>query len=156
MLYTTPIGPEAILRIMRQIRDTDMAEYEAVTGKPWSTIGPGLLETLQNPLEVTTAVWTEDDQLVAVGGFNMAGRCWFICTDLVEKHPKGFCRIIKQHRDMVHQNGAVCHNVVGLQNELHVRFLKWLGAEISPKVTHRGGWDFSHFYIPPPIGGNSV
>jgi hypothetical protein len=153
MLEKRRLDHWSIKDILREARTADRREFEALNGRPWRSVEDSLWAAAKGPQCVSTSLWTPDDRLVAVGGFSMAGLCWFLCTDRVEDHKKDFCREILANRDTVHSFGAVCHNVVGLNNELHVRFLKWLGAEFGTKVTQRRGWEFAHFFIPPPIGG---
>ena len=61
----------------------------------------------------------------AVGTFPIV---WLLCTKEVEKHPVAFLRFAKAYNDKWTEKYKVTTNWVWLGNDLHVKWLKWMGA----------------------------
>ncbi|BAJ51830.1 internal virion protein [Ralstonia phage RSB2] len=142
---------QGILELIEQARPEDREEYECLTGKPFEALGPTLLEYIEEkPYHAhVEAVRDPSGALVAVGGLDSLGVCWFVTTGRVGSHKRDFCEIIKHRRDVVHQCYRVpCTNLVLMDNALHVRFLKYLGAEFINPVTINGR-EFRQFVIQP-------
>ena len=153
-LYSEDLTPEGIVELIEQALPEDRREYECLTGKPFESLGVTLLEfieALPNGAHVE-AVRDPEGNLVAVGGLDTLGICWFVTTVRVRDHKRDFCQIIKHRRDVVHECFHVpCTNIVMMSNDLHVRFLRYLGAEFINPVTINGE-EFRQFVIKPRSG----
>ena len=79
-----------------------------------------LIDTDTNRIYGMGGVCTE-----VVGTFPVV---WLLCTDEVEKHPTAFLRFAKSYNDKWTQKYKVTTNWVWLGNDLHVKWLKWMGA----------------------------
>lgn len=150
-LYSEDLTPEGIVELIEQALPADRAEYECLTGKPFEALAGTLMEfigELPNGAHVE-AVRDPEGRLVAVGGLDTLGICWFVTTGRVRDHKRDFCQIIKHRRDVVHSVYHVpCTNIVMMSNDLHVRFLRYLGAEFINPITIRGE-EFRQFVIKP-------
>lgn len=71
-------------------------------------------------------------EVYAVGGINygyVKPVVWMLCTTRVEEHPIKFCRYIKKYLHVyLLPHTSYLWNFVWLGNELHVNWLKWMGA----------------------------
>lgn len=148
-LIASPITPEVIHEfVMEGIREEDALEYQAHSGQPLE----GLRDALTSLVGVTEEAYAEalhapDGTLVALGGWDLRGICWFLCTEAVRKFRVAFTKHIQQRRDDVLRAVPVLTNEVWIGNSVHVHFLRRLGAEFSEHVFTRGGLPFTRFYI---------
>lgn len=148
-LIATPITPEVIHQfVMEGIRDEDAQEYMAHAGQPLEVLRDSLMALVGVTEDAyAEALHTPEGTLVALGGWDLRGTCWFLCTDAVVSNPVAFTRHIKKRRDDVLRAVPVLTNEVWLGNAIHVQFLKLLGAEFSSHEFERGGLRFTRFYI---------
>lgn len=149
-LYSEDLTPQGIIEIIEHAQEDDRREYEIMYELPWETIGPRLLEYLKvKPHEAhVEAVRDPEGNLVAIGGFDCLGNCWFLTTDRVTSHARDFCSLIKHRRDIVTDSWGPCWNIVMMSNRVHVRFLKFLGAVFDNPIT-LGNELFMRFVIHP-------
>lgn len=148
-LVATPITPEVIFEFLHDgIREDDEKEYLAHSGQPLETLKDSLMALVGKEQEAyAEAVHTTEGTLVALGGWDLLGASWFLCTDAVQDHARSFVRHIKARRDALLKAVHVITNEVWIGNGVHVRFLEALGAEFSTRVFQRGGLEFTRFYI---------
>lgn len=147
-LTATPLTPEVVHSFMQRIRLDDVREYEAHSGNPIGFLGDSLMGLVGQEQEAyAEAVHTPEGILVAIGGWDLLGASWFLCTDAVQEHARAFVRHIKDRRDALLKAVHVVTNEVWLGNAVHVRFLEILGAEFSDRHFTRGGLTFTRFFI---------
>lgn len=70
---------------------------------------------------------------------------WLLCTNEVEKHPVAFLRFVKSYNDKWTQKYMVTTNWVWLGNDLHVKWLKWMGAIFLGSPFYINGEKFQRF-----------
>jgi len=147
-LVATPITPEVITKFMQEIRMDDVREFEAHSGSPVEYLEEALMGLVGKEQEAyAEAVHSPEGHLVALGGWDLLGASWFLCTDAVHEHARAFVRHIKARRDALLKAVHVITNEVWLGNSVHVRFLEVLGAEFSDRHFSRNGLEFTRFYI---------
>ncbi|UCR90941.1 putative internal virion protein A [Ralstonia phage RpY2] len=147
-LYSEDLTPKGIIELIEQALPEDRREYECLTGNPFESLAGSLMDYLESGAHAE-AVRDPEGNLVAVGGLDHLGVCWFVTTARVRSHKGDFCKIIKHRRDVVHTvYGVPCVNIVMMSNDLHVRFLRYLGAEFINPVTINGE-EFRTFVIKP-------
>lgn len=93
-------------------------------------------------------------EVYAVGGIDFGyikPVVWMLCTTRVEEHPVKFCRYIKKHlHTYLLPRISYLWNYVWLGNDLHVNWLKWMGARffevqlVNDEEFQR--FEFSRFY----------
>lgn len=149
------VWPEDIDTFMGGIREEDVQEFAYAHGHGfyagWMHLKNALHDAQKNPPGVFLKV-VHKGTLMALGGFDGAGTCWFLCTRAVEERPLSFMRVSKMVRDHVIASGCdVLTNVCWMGNDMHVRFLKALGAEFSARIIYKSGQEFRRFYIPKEV-----
>lgn len=78
----------------------------------------------------------------AIGTFPIV---WLLCTNEVEKHPVAFLRFVKSYNDAWTDKYKVTTNWVWTGNELHVKWLKWMGAIFLGSPFYINGEKFQRF-----------
>lgn len=78
---------------------------------------------------------TEEDCVHAIGGLN-GDIIWMLCTDKVEQHPIKFLRFTKACLKELLEDKKVLYNTVWKGNQLHVKWLKWMGAEFIKEINN--------------------
>ena len=71
---------------------------------------------------------------------------WMLCTKKVEEHPIAFLRYCKTYLKDLLDTKPLMWNYVWLGNELHVKWLKWMGATFGETTTINGE-PFQYFYF---------
>jgi len=121
------------------LRPADKAEVYAAAGiQPFDALFQGLQNS---DLPVVGA--DENDIPVAMGGVcsteePLAGLVWMLATTDIEKHKISFLR---QSRDLVmgwHDRYPVLFNAVDERNELHIKWLRWLGFTFIRRIPEHG------------------
>lgn len=80
---------------------------------------------------------TEDDSVYAIGGIANENVIWMLCTSKVEKHFVKFLRYCRETLRYLLEDKKILYNNVWKENELHVKWLKWMGAEFLKETdTH--------------------
>ena len=74
-----------------------------------------------------------------------AGTIWLCATDDIEKYQITFLRHSKQVLHKLQQDYLVLHNYVDARNELHIKWLKWMGFSFINKH-ERWGVEQRPFY----------
>ena len=74
-----------------------------------------------------------------------AGSIWLSATDDIQKYQMTFLRHSKQVLRKLQQDYLVLHNYVDARNELHIKWLKWMGFTFINKH-ERWGFEQRPFY----------
>ncbi|QDP62657.1 MAG: putative scaffold protein [Prokaryotic dsDNA virus sp.] len=115
--------------IAADMRPADLAEIEA-TG----TVDPYL--ALSNAMELSMPscfTMTADDLPIAMFGISSVelipdfGSIWLLGTEEIERHPTAFLRLCKSVLPRLMTPYDMVFNLMDVRNELHVKFVKWLG-----------------------------
>lgn len=136
---------------LTQMREEDKKEVACYTGKdPVRYIADTCTAAIKDGDELVQ-LWSlrNGDDIVAIGGYAITGHAWFLCTDAVNKCPKGFLQYIKMIRDGINKSGSVMMNCAMLSNTLHVRFLNHLECQWIGKPFEINGELFQRFIILP-------
>lgn len=110
------------------IRPKDRQEVEITLGEP---LQAKHFEEDKDYIEFL--IDAETNKIYGMGGVsgatvNTFPIVWLLCTNEVEKHPVTFLRFIKAYNDKLTEKHKVTTNWVWLGNDLHVKWLKWMGA----------------------------
>jgi len=112
-----------------RLRPADAAEvYAAAGASPLSALVEGF-ETSEEPMVGVT----DDDTPVCMGGVGavegdpLAGCVWMLATTDIEKHKMSFLRRSKPWVEEWNKKYPVLFNCVDERNELHIKWLRWLG-----------------------------
>lgn len=110
------------------IRPKDRQEVEITLGEPLKA--HHFKEDAEN---IEFLIDAETNKIYGMGGvsptaINTFPIVWLLCTNEVEKHPVAFLRFAKSYNDAWTEKYKVTTNWVWLGNELHVKWLKWMGA----------------------------
>lgn len=76
-----------------------------------------------------------------VGDLNVLagiGAPWLLGTDAVEKHQRQFLRRSLEWRSELLKRYLILRNFVHAENKVSIRWLKWLGFELSDPVEMNG------------------
>lgn len=127
------------------IRPKDRQEVEITLGEP---LQAKHFEEDKDYIEFL--IDAETNKIYGMGGVsgatvNTFPIVWLLCTNEVEKHPVTFLRFIKAYNDKLTEKHKVTTNWVWLGNDLHVKWLKWMGAIFlgTPFIIH--GEKFQRF-----------
>lgn len=71
---------------------------------------------------------------------------WMLCTNIVEQHPVAFLRFCKEYLKGLLEDHKILVNYVWLGNDLHVKWLKWMGAKFGETIIINGE-PFQYFYF---------
>ncbi len=97
------------------------------------------LEALEKSLEFSREAWTAlvDGEPACMWGagplgiFGGTGGIWLLGTDVIEKHPKKFLIESRRFLEIISTVYIKLSNYVDARNTVSLRWLKWLGFEIS-------------------------
>lgn len=111
------------------LREADKAEIAAMTGSYPLT---ALLRGLQGDVCIV-ALTPEGDPFLMAGvapsRFPEAGYVWMLGTDVIAtRFSLPFLRHGREYFDAFHDVYPLLHNYVDARNEVHIRWLKWLGC----------------------------
>ena len=131
-----PLKPEHS-RIAAHLRQADIDEINALNG-----LSPGgaVAYSIANS-EKGAAVFIDGD-LSAVFGISR-GVIWLVGTDEINKHPVAFYRTSRRIFRTLCNGYPKLENYVDARNIPYLRWLQWLGFDISPPVD-AGGVSFHH------------
>lgn len=120
------------IELVGNLRVPDQEELEAL-----DDIHPYI--SIVNSIKVSDLCWTArvDNRLMAIFGvapvnlLASEGRPWLIGTPLVDTHPKIFLENCGKYIDLMADRYETMHNYVDARNVKSIRWLSWLGFEIS-------------------------
>lgn len=131
-----PLKPEHS-RIAAHLRQADIDEINALNGlSPWVAVAYSIANS-----EKGAAVFIDGD-LSAVFGISR-GVIWLVGTDEINKHPVAFYRTSRRIFRKLSNGYPKLENYVDARNIPYLRWLQWLGFDISPPVD-AGGVSFYH------------
>ena len=124
----TPTTVEDIDYISPRLRQADKDECLAATGKePLGILYQSLMIG-----DLTLTMRTPEGERVGLCGvapspLENAGVVWMCATDAIMKHQMAFLRRSKAALNYLSQDYGVLHNCVDARNEIHIKWLKWMG-----------------------------
>jgi len=124
-------------RIAAHLRQTDIDEINTLNGLPPEV---AVAYSIANS-EKGAAVFI-DGELCAVFGI-AHGVIWLVGTDEISRHPVAFFRTSRRIFRQLSNGYSKLENCVDARNIPYLRWLQWLGFDISPPV-HAGGCSFHH------------
>lgn len=135
----TPTTVEDIAYIAPRLRQADKNECLAATGS-----GPlGVLYQSLLMGDVTLTMRTPDGNRVGLCGvvpsaLDNAGVVWMCATDAILKHQIAFLRRSKAALEHLSTDYSLLYNCVDARNEVHIRWLKWMGFTFIKKHENYG------------------
>jgi len=135
-----PARYEHIAPIAIHMRQADRDEVMALGGHT-------PFEALEMSFEKSAEAWTflldgEPAGMFGVGTLNILtrkGSAWLLATDLVDEHWRVFLRGSVFWRDQLLSRYDTLANLIDARNRNSIRWLRWLGAEISDPIAQKGG-----------------
>lgn len=144
-LKVSKLTLEQLCLFFHTYRPSDLLEVYHASGKPLS-------QWEVDELKDTMCLYDEDTQLVFCiwgiekGDESFSKVIWMLCTEMVEVHPISFLRYCKKYLENLQNVYPLLWNYVWLGNELHVKWLKWMGATFGETTTINGE-PFQYFYF---------
>lgn len=138
-LYVEQAVIADIYELIAFLRDDDREEAEAVVGSKY--ILPPLLHEFNHGIGDNYSVFhAESHKLIAVGGYDLTGRVWFMMTKepLIFAERKDFLKILQQFKRKALAHTSVLWNQVMMDNTEHVRLLTFLGATFGDPQIYNG------------------
>lgn len=121
-------------------RELDLQEVYHATLKDFA-------ETPIEELKDTMCLYDEDtNEVYAIWGVSGDTAIWMLCTYRVEEHPIAFLRFCKEYLKGLLDTNPYLFNYVWLGNDLHVKWLKWMGATFCDVVVINHE-PFQYFYF---------
>ena len=111
-------------------RPLDLLEAELMHNKKFSEF----------PIEDFMDSWVlrDDDRVYAIGGIDNNHVVWMMCTVAVEENPIKFLRFIRRYYKETIRQHKMLWNYALKENELHIKWLKWLGATFHDEIDVKG------------------
>ena len=131
-----PLKPEHS-RIAAHLRQADIDEINTLNGLP-----PGVAVAYSIANSEKGAAVFIDGELCAVFGISR-GVIWLVGTDEISRHPVAFYRTSRRIFRKLNNGYSKLENFVDARNKPYLRWLQWLGFDISPPL-HGGGCSFHH------------
>lgn len=138
---------EDIREFAANIRDMDAKEVEVVSGIPFKDQVEDLIKYRKD-----TKVVKYNGVILCIGGWyhEMLDWClysegvvgWMLLTNAVEDHKIEFLRWSKELVKTLLESYPAITNVVYAKNELHIKYLKFLGAEFWEDPFRKDLWHF--------------
>lgn len=148
MQYIRPPTQEDVEYLAIRLREDDVEEVLAANNTPFNALSHGL--AVSNPCY--TLVDRENVPVamcgVAEGTYNNSGIIWLLGTKGIEENPMTFLRHSKSVIDglFVTTGHDFFYNYTYVKNELHHKWLRWLGFKFIRTITlPTTGKDFIEF-----------
>lgn len=130
------------MEFMLRARQLDLLEVYYATGVSFN-------DSLLQSMGDVKALIDDDENVYAIGGFDNHN-VWMLCTDLVETNKILFLRSTKKVLQDVMKKEGYLKNYAWLGNDLHIKWLKWMGAEFEEPIYYGyDGQPFKEFYFKP-------
>jgi len=144
-IEVVPATPDHIEPIAKRMRKADRDEVWAASNKTpsealWFSYG-------RSELRMTALMDGKPELMFGVGDLNVltkAGAPWLLGTKALEKNYIGFLRHSVEWRDHCRERYSVLRNFVDVRNKASVRWLRWLGFELTGPFD-MNGHDFYFF-----------
>lgn len=127
ILEVKPLTIKYLCDFYANARPLDLLEVEYARGVAF---GDSNIDELRRN---TMALVDDKDNVYAIGGY-YSHVVWMLCTNKVEQNKIKFLRFIKDYYSKVIEKEEWLYNYVWLGNELHVKWLKWLGATFKEEI----------------------
>lgn len=117
---------------LQNVRPLDIQEAEMG--------GVRFADTPLEELEECRCLVDENDNVYAIGGVepipdtDNVGAVWMLCTHRVEEHPIRFLKASKELLDFYLHAYKILANRAWLGNDLHIKWLTWMGANWQHKT----------------------
>lgn len=121
-----------------RLRKADLLEIDAASNM---TAEEALLEGLELSQPCYAAFWK--DQPLCIFGVvptsdpgdpQQFGNIWLFGTDLIDEMGLGFLRVSRRWFDHLMEKYSGLGNAVDSRNEVHIKWLRWLGFDMLPPV----------------------
>lgn len=124
-----------------RLRQADLAEIQAASGLP-------PLVALHKSLQFSSEAYAAEDSAGAFALFGAApsglrniGIVWMLGSDRLLKNRFQFLRESRLWLAQMHRTYRVLHNFVDLRNDVHIKWLEWVGCKFinaHPQLGHEG------------------
>ena len=121
----------------RDARPFDILEAELMYGQKFSDF------LIKNFKDAWVLLDDDDNKVYAIGGIDNHV-VWMLCTFAVEENPIKFLRFIRGYYKETIREHKMLWNYALKDNELHINWLKWLGATFHDEI-EIGGRTFVRF-----------
>lgn len=125
-----PARLEDVAYLAPRLRSADIAELKAALGLPPE---PALRAAVENPSITALVGLGASDEPVVIFGSSPAGPgvglVWMLATEDLLKYRLPFLRRSRRWVETLHEQYPVLTNWVDARNELHIRWLGWLGFQ---------------------------
>ena len=142
-LKVSPLKLWQLCQFIIIARPDDLLECYHVTQESFE-------DTLINDLSNTYCLYDADGMDVyAIWGVDkeeIESVIWMLCTKRVEENPVTFLRYCRNYIKRLLDQYPLMHNYVWLGNDLHVKWLKWMGAKFGETIIINGE-PFQYFYF---------
>lgn len=119
------------------LREDDYREIQATTGLPALL---SLIHGLKKS-QVPLVICDKNNKVVAMLGVvpnGLIGSIWMVGTPDLKKISVSFLKNCQGVFKVLKNNFHLLHNYVDARNELHIRWLKWMGFTFIKKHNHYG------------------
>jgi hypothetical protein len=128
-----------VTKLWKTLRKADVEEIQAASGLHPSE---ALLLGYEHSIECYT-IWAEGERLgmfgVVLEEVNPSiGRVWLLGTDLIPTHKIEFLRKSTEFVVDFNKRFPVLFNNIDARNEVHIKWLQWLGFSFINKIENYG------------------
>lgn len=111
-----------LIEFRKTVRDIDLEEIEAISGVAFDDQLVSLLAGSQTLID-------QNGVVLGIGGVEDNNVIWLVTTTAIEDRKVEFLRFSRKYlKDLLDEYGYL-GNIAYLKNQLHINWLKWLGAE---------------------------
>lgn len=113
-----------------RLRTADIQELASLGKTP----GEALTESVQATARAYVAVDKDDAPICIFGVLDVGegrGVVWLLGTDAIKQHYRQFLRLSWQGLALVMDGFTYLYNVADPRNDLHIRWIKWLGFKLG-------------------------
>ena len=135
--YLRLANEDDCIYLAENLREDDYREIKAVTGLPPLL---SLLTGLKSS-QVPLVICDNQGKVVAMLGVvpnGLIGSIWMVGTPDLKRISVSFLKNCQDVFTVLKNNFSVLHNYVDARNELHIRWLKWMGFTFIKKHKHYG------------------
>ena len=133
-LKVIPSGPAHAGSLAPQLREADVHELRAGSGETPA-------EALTRGLGASSECWSvlADGEIIAMFGVcpvqEGAAAIWLLGSDEIQTHYREFARHSRGWFAFLAEKYGLLFNLVHPENHLHLRWLQWVGCEVSDQLT---------------------
>jgi hypothetical protein len=139
-LYVEHSTKDDALYVARHLRGADRREVSAITKQP-------PLQVIRDGIDASSPCYTirltYSGKPCGIFGsreaaYPQSGLVWLVGTDDLITHSTTFLRHSRQWLATMHEHYRLLYNVIDARNEVHLRWLEWLGFEFIQDVPRYG------------------